>query len=232
MIRVAAVDDDRMLLGGLRSWVGGLPDLWMVATASTVDDLLAGTHATADVVLLELLLRDGSDPADNVGRLVAAGHRVLLLSVSFSRDQVVATLVAGASGHLTKDRDLTALAAAIREVTRGRLVVPAELGAARAGECGPARPRLSDREREVLLAYASGMPLKAVARQLGIRPDTARTYLGRVKAKYHHLGRPTNTKLELAERVREDRLDAAVPQRGDSRLAAMTPKSRHDLPSH
>jgi hypothetical protein len=37
-----------------------------------------------------------------------------------------------------------------------------------------------------------------------VRPGTAKTYLNRIKAKYQDIGRPAYTKLELAERVRED----------------------------
>jgi DNA-binding CsgD family transcriptional regulator len=68
----------------------------------------------------------------------------------------------------------------------------------------PTRPRLSDRERSVLVGYVSGLTLKAVASHLGIKPDTAKTYLERAKAKYRDAGRPTYTKLDLVERLRED----------------------------
>jgi DNA-binding CsgD family transcriptional regulator len=64
----------------------------------------------------------------------------------------------------------------------------------------------------VLLAYASGMTLNAAARHVGIRPETAKTYLDRVKAKYQALGRPAYTKYELTTRVREDGLS---PEIGD-----------------
>ncbi|HZI76799.1 MAG TPA: LuxR C-terminal-related transcriptional regulator, partial [Gemmatimonadales bacterium] len=66
------------------------------------------------------------------------------------------------------------------------------------------RPRLSARERQVLIAYASGMTLEVAARHIGIKPGTAKTYLDRVKAKYRAIGRPAYTKLELAQRIRED----------------------------
>ena len=56
----------------------------------------------------------------------------------------------------------------------------------------------------MLLAYASGLTLDAVAEQVGIRPSTAKTYLERVKAKYREIGRPAYTKLELAQRASED----------------------------
>jgi two-component system nitrate/nitrite response regulator NarL len=67
-------------------------------------------------------------------------------------------------------------------------------------------PALSARERAVLVAYVSGMTLTQAARHVGIRPETAKTYLERVRDKYDRAGRPARTKLELANRAREDRL--------------------------
>lgn len=55
--------------------------------------------------------------------------------------------------------------------------------------------------------YASGATLQAAARRAGIAYGTAREYLERVKCKYTDAGRPTYTKLDLADRVREDRLE-------------------------
>jgi len=49
------------------------------------------------------------------------------------------------------------------------------------------------------------MTLVAAARQAGIKPGTAREYLARIKRKYTDAGRPTHTKLDLAQRLREDR---------------------------
>ncbi|SCG73689.1 response regulator [Micromonospora coxensis] len=208
VIRVAAVDDDRMLLDGLANWVAGVPDLRLVGTGATVGELLRQVVVPVDVVLLDLVLRDRSDAAENVRRLTALGCRVLVLSVWAQPDQVVATFAAGAGGYVTKDHDLAALAVAIRQVHAGQPVFSTELAFACLRDTRPVRPQLSPRERAVLLAYASGMTLKQAARHLGIRPETARTYLDRVKAKYHDLGRPTRTKLDLAERVREDQLEA------------------------
>lgn len=225
VITVAVVDDDRMLLDGMRAWLGGVPDLRLVATVTTVGELL-GPAATElaygqprskdaptdvvlppDVVLLDLVLRDGSAPADNIRRLLRSGSRVLMISTVPDRSRIIESLRAGADGYLTKDNDLPTLVAAVKDVAAGRGAHSAELAFACAHDTSPARPRLSPRERQVLLDYASGMTLKSAARRAGITVHTAKDYLDRVKAKYQQAGRPTYTKLDLARRVREDSLE-------------------------
>ncbi|WP_406863435.1 response regulator [Streptomyces sp. HUAS MG47] len=203
VIDVAVVDDDRMLLDGLRAWLGDAPGLRLTAAAGTVDGLLAA-GATCDVVLLDLLLQDGSVPADNIRRLREAGARVLVISTVADRGQIVGAVAAGAGGYLTKDHDLPTLVRAVGELARGGTVHSPELAFAWAHADGPARPHLAPKEIEVLLAYASGLTLKATARRTGISPHTAKYYLDRVKDKYQQAGRPTFTKIDLARRVGED----------------------------
>jgi DNA-binding NarL/FixJ family response regulator len=202
VIAVAIIDDDRMLTESLRGWFGAMRGLRLAAVAATVGDLLVAGTAGLDVAVLDLRLKDGSDPAGNVTRLRRAGLRVLVVSVWDDPRPICDTLAAGAAGYLTKDHDLAALGAAIRDVAAGGTFCSPE--AAFALLRNPSQPHLSSQERAVLHAYASGMTLKAAARQLGIRPDTAKTYLERVKTKYLHAGRPAYTKLDLAERARED----------------------------
>jgi DNA-binding NarL/FixJ family response regulator len=206
LIRLAAIDDDRMLLDGLRAWAAGVEDLVLVGTEATVDGFLAGGFGAVDVVLLDLALADGSEPARNVRRLVGSGHRTLVVSVSHDPRRIAATFAAGAHGHVTKDHDLDALAEAVRAVAGGAAVFSPDLADACLRDPRPGAPRLSRREEAVLVAYASGMTLKSAARHLGMRPGTAKTYLDRVKAKYQEAGRAAATKLELADRARADGL--------------------------
>jgi DNA-binding NarL/FixJ family response regulator len=206
MIGLAAVDDDRMLLSGMAAWLAGATDLCLIATAATVDQLLRAGTEGIDVVLLDLLLADHSDPADNVRRLATAGPHVLVVSVVADPGQIIAAYAAGAAGYLTKDHDLGALAQAVQDLAEGRDTCSPELAFAMAHERRPGGPHLSAQERRLLLAYASGMTLDAAARRTGIRPATAKNYLERIKKKYRSAGRPTYTKLDLASRVREDGL--------------------------
>ncbi|MBO2454946.1 response regulator transcription factor [Actinomadura barringtoniae] len=192
-----------MLVEGFRAWVGGVRDVDLVAAARTVDELLtdpAGSDGEPGVVLLDLFLRDRSDPAKNVRRLTERWDRVVVMGPANEREWTARTIQAGARGYVGKDQDLVTLAAAIRQVAGGDVAYPVESP----HRTAPVRPSLSAREEAVLHAYASGLTLEAAARLVGVRAPTAKTYLQRVKSKYAEVGRPAQTKLELAERLRQD----------------------------
>lgn len=207
MIEVSVVDDDRMLLDGMAAWFSSAEDVVLRARVCSVDELFeTGVPLAKKVVVLDLVLADGSDPVHNVRRLVDAGAQVLVVSVVPHGEQAIDVVNAGACGYLTKDHDLAVLADAVRGAVAGDNVHSPELAFAWCRSDRPDRPHLSAQERAVLLAYASGLTLSAAARHVGIRPGTAKVYLDRVKDKYTRAGRPTYTKLDLADRVREDGL--------------------------
>ncbi|MGR6967060.1 response regulator transcription factor [Geodermatophilus sp. URMC 61] len=69
------------------------------------------------------------------------------------------------------------------------------------------RPDLAPRQLEVLLAYVSTNDVQAaVARSLGMDPETLRTHLRRIRAKYADAGRPAPTRRDLYVRALEDGL--------------------------
>jgi two-component system, NarL family, nitrate/nitrite response regulator NarL len=143
MITLAAIDDDRMLLAGLRAWLGPVDGIELTTTAATVDEYLDTGPAPADVVLLDLNLRDGSTPAANVARLLDIGAAVLVVSTIPDAGHVLATIEAGAAGYVTKDNDLPALVSAIRDVAAGGTAVSPELAFVLSTDRRPERPRLS-----------------------------------------------------------------------------------------
>jgi len=203
-IDIAAVEDNRMLVDSLWAWASDSRGIRLKAVTSTVEELLRARREPVDVVLLDAALRAEPDPAGNVRRLIDAGHRVLVIDGSAEPISAARALATGADGYLTRDHDLAALAETLHAIAAdGR---PRSPGATVAAEPDghPLRPPLSERERAVLMAYASGRTLDSTARHLGISVETARTYLKRVKAKYQQAGLPAYTKVDLAERVRAD----------------------------
>jgi DNA-binding CsgD family transcriptional regulator len=69
------------------------------------------------------------------------------------------------------------------------------------------RPKLSPRQRDVLVAYVAGSALlPTVARSLGMDRETLKTHLRRIRAKYDEVGRPAPTRRDLYVRAVEDGL--------------------------
>lgn len=203
-VRIAVVDDHAVVARGLAADL--TPEhagVEVVAVARTVPDLLAA-GAAADVVVLDLQLHDGSRPAANVGAVLATGARVLLFSAYEDAPLVMEAVQAGAHGYLNKSRDVDDVAAAVHEIADGGEAVSAEMLIALSA-AAEGRPDLARRQEEVLVRYTSSdAKLPTVARQLGMKPETLKTHLRRIKEKYAAVGRPASTRLELYRRAVED----------------------------
>ncbi len=204
VIDIAAVDDHPIILDSVASWVlAAEGDIRVVGTATTVDGLLAGPGRRADVVLLDLDLGDGTTVERNVAAILEAGPAVLVLSASDKPLAVRAAMRAGALGYVLKDEQTRQIRAAIREVAAGRDWISPRLAYIFATDDAADRPALSPQERRALQLYATGMPLKSVARKMTISDETVKQYLGRVRGKYARAGRAAPTKLELYYRAVE-----------------------------
>jgi len=205
VIDVAAVDDHPIVLDGVASWVVAAESgIRVVATAATVDALLAGPGRHAHVVLLDVDLGDGTTVERNVAAILAAGPAVLVLAASDKPVPVRAAMRAGALGYVLKDEQTSQVRAAIRSVAAGQDWISPRLAYIFATDDATDRPVLSPQETRALQLYATGMPLKSVARRMGLGEETVKQYVGRVREKYARAGRAAPTKIELYHRAVED----------------------------
>jgi DNA-binding NarL/FixJ family response regulator len=205
VVTVACVDDHPIIRGSVSRWVmTDSGDIRVVATAATVDALLVGPGRHADVVLLDLDLGDGTTVDHNVRSVIQAGPAVLVLSASDRPLAVRAAIRAGASGYVLKNEEADQVRAAIRAAAAGQSWVSPRLAYIFATDDEVEAPALNAQERRVLQLYATGMPLKSVARRMSISEETAKQYIGRVREKYARAGRAAPTKMELYHRAVED----------------------------
>lgn len=200
-VRVGVVDDHDLLLAGARALmnVHNSPAEFVAGT-KTVDALVHGGHHL-DVVLLDVRLSDGSRPEDNVRRLVDAGWSVLLHADLRHREAGPTLHRTAASGVVWKNRSVLTLLEALVTVARGECWSDRFLdGLAVNGA------RLTERETEVLRAYASGRTYAETAAALEppIGVESVKTYLTRIRKRYEAAGRPATTRLELRQRALED----------------------------
>ncbi len=204
-LTVGAIDDHPALLQGLAAVLAGVlteNTLDMVCAATVAEFLARRRHC--DVVLLDLSLGDGSAPADNVEALVSKGYPVLLYTQEHRPRPVARALLAGAGGVVLKNQPIEDLADAVRHMVLGEPYLSPDWAAAMESEVQFHAPQLSPRELETLQLYATGIPLKSVARQMNITQDTARMYLLRVRSKYGQIGRGVASRTDYYIRAVED----------------------------
>jgi DNA-binding NarL/FixJ family response regulator len=205
VIDVAAVDDHPIVLDGVAGWLmAAESDIRVIGTATTVDTLLAGPGRRADVVLLDLDLGDATTVERNVAAILAAGPAVLVLAASDKPLSVRAAMRAGALGYVLKSEETSQVRAAIKAVAAGQDWVSPRLAYIFATDDASDRPALSPQEARALQLYATGMPMKSVARRMTISEETVKQYVGRVREKYARAGRAAPTKMELYYRAVED----------------------------
>lgn len=229
--RMAIVEDHRLQRMRTEELLSRQAGLRVVHACETLDELVAWMAAQTrqtrpHVVVLDLVVDRGrdADPAV-VEQLVRSGIRVLVLSALASMPLVRAMIRAGVSGFAGKRDTEEDIVAAVWAVLRRRQWITPELAGVMAGD--DQRPRLSDQEERSVVLYASGLTLDAVAAELGVKRDTVKTYLERVKAKYAEIGRPVRTKIDLNREAVRDGLMPPLPHGGTPEpRSSLTPRSR------
>ncbi len=204
-IRLAIVDDHKMLLSALTEWIRtAADDINLVAAVSTWPELLTHAEFPVDVVLLDLDLKDNIPISLKISTLKTTGVKTVLMSTYSDPNVVREALAAGALGYLVKSEDATMIVEAIRAASNGESFVSAELDLAlNSGDVGGS-PKLSAQERRVMALYGGGEPVKALAYQLGISEETAKSYLKRIREKYRIAGIDVGTKVALRKQAISD----------------------------
>jgi len=167
---------------------------------------------TPDVVVMDMRLSDGSGATATAEVLaVSPSSRVLVLSASDERDDVLEAVKAGATGYLVKSASKGELAEAVRATGDGRAVFTPGLAGLVLGEyrriartpAGDAStPSLTERETEILRHVAKGLTAKQIAERLSL---SHRTVENHVQATFRKL--QVANRVELARYAIEHGLD-------------------------
>ena len=206
-VSVVIVDDHPAVVDGIRAWCAAAdPPIVVVARGDHPGVATTGPGAHADVVVFDLLLQGGLPSFPELAQLVEAGRRVVVYSQSADNDTILHCLELGVATYLTKAEGHEHLIPALHAVAADRPYVSPALGGAMAGDRHPSRPVLSDREREVLLAWFESDSKNLVAARFNLSAKTVETYIDRVRIKYAELGRPATTKAALVARALQDGL--------------------------
>lgn len=200
--RLAVVEDHLLQRVQTVAILDRQPGLQVVFQGETFPNFLRWLQRTRTterphLLVLDLMVERGPsvDP-DQVRHLVQGGLRVLVVSALSSPPLVRKILRAGVAGIVSKRDSEADLVGAVWTVLGRERWMTRELDVVLSG--AEARPRLSEQEERAMVLYAGGATLDEVAASLGIRRDTAKTYLTRVKQKYALVGRPIRSKVDFA----------------------------------
>ena len=203
-LSVAIVDDHEAVRYGF----AGACDEYgyeLVASASTVPELLGKIKKSKpDVVVMDLSLSDGSLVSENVRAVSKLEIPILIFSIADKPKLIRAAIKNGAHAIVPKSESMHDLMSSIELTSRGVYINNSETTAAIDSDQEFKAAQLTDREREVLTLYASGLALKQVAFQLGVERSTAKEHIDRVRRKCAKLGREAGTKIDLLRRAIED----------------------------
>ena len=181
MIRVVIADDHAVVRHGLAELLATFEGVELAGEAADGEAAVAlCARERPEVVLMDIEM-PAVDGIEATRRIKAEQPDIaVVVLTSFSdRERILQAIDAGAAGYLLKDVEPAELEKAIESAARGE--APLDPRAARAilGERRAAAPaaELSDREREVLMLVAEGLPNKLIARRLDISEKTVKAHL-------------------------------------------------------
>ena len=203
-IKIALADDHTIFRDGLRRLLQLEPDFDIVAEAddgSKVPDILK--DEAPDILLLDLKM-PGLDGLSVLQRLQAQKHKtkIIVLTASDDEGEYVQAMKYGTCGIVLKQTATDLLIKSIRKVYEGEIWLDGKATAAvmrqfaAPTDPGPRerdKPRLSNREREIVALVAQGFKNKEIAERMFISEQTVKNHLHNI---FDKLG--VSDRLELA----------------------------------
>jgi two-component system nitrate/nitrite response regulator NarL len=207
---VLIADDHPLFREAIARVIGEQPELELVAEAPDGRAALEKIRELRpDVAVIDVRMPklDGSDVLAAL-RDEGLPTNVVFLSAFLDSKTVYEAVAAGANAYLSKEADTAEIVSAIRVAARGETTLAPEVqtGLAeqiRLREEREARPRLSEREHEVLGLIAQGLSAPEIGERIHLSTATVKTHLQHL---YEKLG-VSERAAAVAEGMRRGLLD-------------------------
>jgi DNA-binding NarL/FixJ family response regulator len=186
---VIVIDDDEFFRVAMDAVLGEWFGTGAVVTCATAEEALdqLSNDTSFGLGLVDLNM-PGMNNRDLLNTLKAAHPdlRLVVLSASRSRDDILMALSAGAHGFINKGLGIGEAEVAIRQIADGSVYVPpftpqtdmaSPSGGAGGKRSSASLDALTPRQMEVLRLLVAGQPNKGIARALGINPSTVKFHL-------------------------------------------------------
>jgi DNA-binding NarL/FixJ family response regulator len=187
-LKVLIADDHPLIIAGIRRTIEHLDDMEVVGEAHSGPELVQLIERRRpDLVLMDLKM-PGVAGVEMIERIRQSWPEIktVVLSACDDRPTIDAALRAGANAYVLKSAHTIDIAAVLRQASSGAVFHAPTYAPTRPGEAdAPSEPTLTDRERSILSAVASGLTTAAISRDLWISEHTIKFHLTNI---YRKLG--------------------------------------------
>jgi DNA-binding NarL/FixJ family response regulator len=193
-INVLIADDHALLRESMRNLIDGQDDMKVVGEACDGQEAVdLSQQLKPDIAVMDIVMpRLSGIEACKEMKKVSPSTAILILTAYDDAHYVLGLLEAGAAGYLLKSARGHDVVAAIRAVRAGESVLHPSIitqllkrdtDSQANGILVKPRPKLSNREMEVLKLAATGMSNKEIAETLSVTVRTVKAHLSNVFAK-------------------------------------------------
>jgi DNA-binding NarL/FixJ family response regulator len=195
MIRVMLVDDQMLLVDGIKSVLNSSGDIEVCAVAGDgVEAIELAKSAKPDVVLMDIRMPNLNGVAATKSiKEINPDIKIIILTTFDDSDYILSAINNGASGYLLKDTGGTALIDAVKNAYAGDTILPSKIAkkisdaAMMVSSDRQLRLKkayaLSDREAEIAFMLLDGFTNRQIASVLKISDGTARNYISSIYLK-------------------------------------------------
>jgi DNA-binding NarL/FixJ family response regulator len=210
--RILIIEDNRVLRDGIAAMLNAQPDMRVVATIGSGNNvLLKANQAKPHIILLDVGLKNFRERSvvESVRKNIPEA-KVIGMGFIPSQSDIVEFVEAGASGFILKDATVKEFLGTIRSVAQGVKVLPPsmtgslfshviELALKKKKGTMTGAVRMTKREREIIVLIADGLSNKDIARQLNIATHTVKSHVHNVMEKL-----ALHSRLQIAKFIHEE----------------------------
>ena len=200
MIKIAITDDHPLLLEGLKNILSNQNNLEVVATFNTKEALENGLKNVAiDILLLDINLSQ-TNSIEHIKPLkkMFPNMHIIMLSVHNESAVINSCISEGASGYIQKNASIDQIIEGINTVLEDKIYYcnQTKYSLSKIEKDSLSQiPRLTRREKEVLLEASKGLTTQQIADKLFISPHTVESHRKNLIEKFQTANLSTAIKL-------------------------------------
>lgn len=193
-IRLVIADDHALFRDGLATILAAESDLEVVGQASNAEEALRlAREYQPNIILLDIDMPGSGLLAAQAVAKDWPDTKIVMLTASEDDDHLMKALKAGARGYILKGVAARELLRILRAIAAGESYVPPALAASLLVELSTPIPQtkqphdpideLTEREREILQALASGLSNREIAARMFLSEKTVKHYMTNILQK-------------------------------------------------